>query len=830
MAKHNHILDSVDESITNGVKHQVLHLTSRGIADGRTVTVNNERLVHFASYSYLGLEIDQRLKDAGANAIQKYGTQYGCSRAYISIELYEELENSFSQIFQAPVLIAPSTTLAHGAAIPVLIKDEDAVIIDQYVHASVQVTVKQLKVRGIPVELLRHNRLDLLEDRIKELKQKHRKVWYLLDGVYSMHGDFAPLQSLYQLMNKYEQFNIYVDDAHGMSWQGERGSGYALSQIKLHPQMILISSLNKAFAASGGAIIFPDQEQYRKVRTCGGPLIFSTPIQPPMLGVGTASAKIHLSPEIKILQNNLSERIALCKSLLKKYEIPVISENDSPIFYVGTGLPKVAYNLAKRLMNEGYYTSVALFPAVSMKGTGIRFCINLHHTIEDIEQMVSVMARNYPLALEDEGLTYKDIYQAFKMDVQVKDHPKSLTERKNNQFSIELFNTIKQVNKEEWNGLLGYNGSFDWEGLLFMENLFKGHKEKENNWEFYYIFVRDENNKPVLATFFTSAWCKDDIFSPASISEQVEKQRKADPYYLCSKVLMMGSLLTEGSHLYLNRSNSNWQEAMSILLKYVTQLQNDIGATTVTLRDFDVNDIGLNDLMTGEGFVKVDLPETSVISKEMLNWQSQEEYLGLLPHKARHNVRRDSIGCERFYDIEITKEATDEQIKHWYQLYLNVKAKSFELNTFNLPEKFFGDILNHPQWEIIQLTLKPELNSDGKENKPIAVGFIYKTDQTYSPMFLGLDYKYLFAYKNYKQILYQVVKRANVLGMEKVYLGFTAAQEKQKIGAIAVAKVAYVQTNDSYNMEVIENQQQLGKDRSKIYTEFSERNIISRED
>jgi len=822
MAKHNHILDTVDECITNGVKNQVLHLVSGGgHSDGRTISVNGEKLVHFASYSYLGLETVQRLKDAGINAIQKYGTQYGCSRAYVSIELYEELENLFGQIYNTPVLIAPSTTLAHIAALPVLVKDEDAVIIDQHVHSSVQTTVKLLKVRGIPVEILRHNRLDQLEDRIKELKQNYRKIWYLLDGVYSMYGDFAPLQPLYQLMNKYEQFSIYVDDAHGMSWQGERGSGYTLSQINLHPQMILVTSLNKAFAASGGAIVFPNKEDYRKVRTCGGTLIFSTPIQPPMLGVGTASAKIHLSPEIKTLQNNLSERIELCKKLLIKHGIPVISNNDSPIFYVGTGLPKVAYNLAKRLINKGYYTSVALFPAVSMKCAGIRFCINLHHTLEDIRQMVFIMADQYPLALEEEGRTFKDVYQAFKMNV-TEERPLNAVENGKKKLSVESYRTIKDVDKKEWDGLLGYNGSFDWEGLQFMEGVFNGNPEKESNWDFYYFIIRDGNNHPVLATFFTVVWCKDDIFSPASISEQIEQQRKNDPYYLCSKIVMMGSLLTEGTHIYLNREHDQWHEAITMLLQQVTQIQNEAGATSINLRDFDAQDVLLNDLMIGEGFVKVDLPETSIIAKEKLAWKKPEEYLALLPYNARHNMRRDSVKYEQFYDVEIIKNATDGDIRHWYKLYKNVKSKGFELNTFDLPEKFFKALVGHPQWEVIQLTLKSEFN-DREERKPIAVGFIYKTNKTYSPMILGLDYYYLFAYKNYKQMLYQVVKRANSLGMEKVYLGFTATLEKQKLGATPFAKVAYVQTSDSYNMEVLENHQQRGKERVKIFTEFFEK-------
>ena len=71
-------------------------------------------------------------------------------------------------------------------------------------------------------------------------------------------------------------------------------------------------------------------------------------------------------------------------------------------------------------------------------------------------------------------------------------------------------------------------------------------------------------------------------------------------------------------------------------------------------------------------------------------------------------------------------------------------------------------------------------------------------------MFLGLDYYFLFSYKNYKQLLFQAVKRANECGSEILYFGFTANIEKRKFGAVAVPKVAYIQTNDGFNMQVLE--------------------------
>jgi 7-keto-8-aminopelargonate synthetase-like enzyme len=451
MAKHNQILDTVDGCITNGVKNKILHLTTDDdYADGRTLVVEGNRLVNFASYSYMGLETDTRLKQGGMEAIEKYGTQFGASRAYISIGLYDKLESLFEKMFSKPVLIAPSTTLAHQAAIPVLIRDEDVIILDQHVHSSVQMTVKIVKSRGVPVELLRHNDLNRLEERIKELKTKHDRIWYMLDGVYSMYGDFAPLKELYALMDKYEQFYCYIDDAHGMSWAGENGTGYVMSQIPFHKQMILLTSLNKAFASAGGAIITPDRETHRRIRTCGGTLIFSTPIQPPMLGVGIAAAKIHLSPEIVTMQEKLHSYIAYCQHLLKKHNLPVVSNDNSPIFYVGTGLPRVGYNLVRKLMDEGFYMSIGLFPAVSTKCTGLRFCVNLHHQIADIENLVEAIAYHHPRVLLEEGKTENEVRKAFKIPLLTEEKIAFVPKTSEQHLKTEYALTIEDIDKAEW--------------------------------------------------------------------------------------------------------------------------------------------------------------------------------------------------------------------------------------------------------------------------------------------------------------------------------------------------------------------------------------------
>ena len=102
--------------------------------NGKTITLNGRELLHFASCSYLGLELEQRLKTAARNAIEHYGIQFSSSRMYLESELYEILEEKCQQIFNKPVLIAPTTSLGHISWIPAVVTKKDVIILDHQVH------------------------------------------------------------------------------------------------------------------------------------------------------------------------------------------------------------------------------------------------------------------------------------------------------------------------------------------------------------------------------------------------------------------------------------------------------------------------------------------------------------------------------------------------------------------------------------------------------------------------------------------------------------------------------------------------------------------------
>src|SRR4029077_7910733 len=109
------------------------------------------------------------------------------------------------------------------------------------------------------------------------------------------------------------------------------------------------------------ALIFPDRESARLVRTCGSTLIFSGPLQPALLGAGIASARVHRAKELQTPQSKLHERIALFNLLAEERGLPLGSTEPTPIRFVRIGDSDATYRAAAELMKDGYYTNTAVY-------------------------------------------------------------------------------------------------------------------------------------------------------------------------------------------------------------------------------------------------------------------------------------------------------------------------------------------------------------------------------------------------------------------------------------------------------------------------------------
>jgi 7-keto-8-aminopelargonate synthetase-like enzyme len=417
----NNIDQALDRVVKKATSNGFINLPmSNAHSQDPKMVIKGKELLSFAFCNYLGLNHDARLKEAAIEQMMQNGTFCSSSRTFLHLDLLEKAEEKVGKIFEKPVVIVPKTTLGHFACMPVLIGPKDAVMLDQQVHATIRLASDTLRANGVMTHTIRHSRLDHLEAKIIELSGKVEKIWYMIDGVFSMFGDDAPLEGILALMKKYEHLHLYVDDAHGMSWAGTHGRGRLLSRMEYHPRLFLLTSLNKAFGADGGVLVCPDQDTKDRIVHGGNTVIFTGPVSPPALGSIMASADIHLSDEIYCLQEKLQERVRFFNETANKLHLPLIAENDTPIFYLGLGKPEVGFDVCKAMMAKGYYLGLALYPAVSLNNTGLRATITLRHSEADIEAMLQTLSRLLPRILNKHRTSMDRIWRYFKMPKQMK--------------------------------------------------------------------------------------------------------------------------------------------------------------------------------------------------------------------------------------------------------------------------------------------------------------------------------------------------------------------------------------------------------------------------
>jgi 7-keto-8-aminopelargonate synthetase-like enzyme len=801
------ILQAVDDVVTDGVQRGVLHNIAEDTRlDGRLITVNGKKLINFGSCSYLGLETHPALKAAAVDAAQRYGTQFSSSRAYISAPDYAKVEELFSTLFGRPTVVTPSTTMGHIAAIPTLVSGRDALLMDHQVHHSVQTAAKLAQSQGSTVELVPHLNMNVLDRRVAEYGRTHRRVWYAADGLFSMYADFVPVDVLNELVERHEQLWLYLDDAHSVSWTGRFGRGHVLERLSPEAlsRSVVCGSLNKSFAAAGGALTFPDAETRRRVFSVGGPLIFSGPVQPPMLGALRASAQLHMTDEVARRQARLLELIRLFNRLASEEGLPLVSHSEAPIRCIGAGVPRVAYNLAGRLRAEGYFADTASFPAVPAKLSGARVTLTAHHSEDDVAALVETLATALPAALAEEGSSVEVLERSFSRQLQgrpVRMRPVAPVASPA-RLRLEHHVSIDSIDRDEWDTLFAGRGAFDWHGLRTLEDAFAGEREEpEHSWGFDYWIVRDpaRGGAPVAATFFTTALWKDDLFSSPELSAEVEARRAEDPYYLTSRMVGMGSLLTEGDHLYLDRT-ADWRAALRLILDAARAVEDTAEAAAVVLRDLGP-DSDMHRFLTGEGFVRLPAPTAWT---RVLDFVDDDQFLAGLKKKHRYHQRTQVLAWEDRYKVDVIPSGPDmrhrltrEDLDHLYGLYRNVHARSLFLNVFPLPRRLFDSILPRPGWELTTLRL-----IEGPE-RPVAFAMQHVGTEHVQPVFVGLDYAFVASHRAYQQTLWQSIRSGRRAGVPRVLMGVSADLHKARFGAVPEERWVYVQPSETFHTDVL---------------------------
>lgn len=802
--------------------------------NGRDLSVAGEDLVSFSSCSYLGLEFHPALRQGVIDAVTRYGTQFSSSRGYVSAPPYAELEALLSELFGGHALVMPSTTLGHQVALPVLASEKDAIVLDHQVHHSVQMAATLARAGGTRVETVKHRELERAVDLVASLAGRHRTVWFAGDGVYSMYGDLAPVTLLRQLLDAAPNVRLYIDDAHGMSWAGRHGRGSFLSRMPdADSRVVLATSLNKAFAAGGGVLVFPTEEERERVRTTGAPLVFSGPVQPPMLGAALASARLHLSDEIVGLQRTYHDRATLVNRLLREAALPLLVENESPIFFLRIGLPAHAMEVAERVRRDGHYVNVSMYPSVPMRRSGIRLSVTAAHSPDQIRGVIDSLARHVPAVLAENGIARHELDDLFATAVPAEartstappgDRRDRMPERpvrdaaggRNGgapvapvapqvDLTLDHATTVHDLDRDEWDRLLGRAGASSWEGLRMVEESFRGQERREHNWGMHYLIVRDREGAPVAATFLAHALSKDDMLMRHEVSAAIEERRRAgDPYFLTSEALVAGGFLSEGNHLWLDRSGP-WRQALGMLLRQINDVGEQTDARVLLLRDLPADDPEVEAVMLESGFVKAPVLDSHELD---LTWGEDEEWLMGVSRKARKRLyayrRHHHEYPRQVFGGATGRSLDDDALDHLHALYRAVAEQKLRLNVFELPPNLLRAVADSPAWEVVTVTRDPEAGGPA-DGRPVAWAAAHVHDGHYAPFFCGLDYEHVHDvdWGAYRQLLLHLVERAREIGCHTLHLGMDADFEKSRFGTTVVSNCVYVQARDHENAHVL---------------------------
>jgi predicted N-acyltransferase len=513
-------------------------------------------------------------------------------------------------------------------------------------------------------------------------------------------------------------------------------------------------------------------------------------------------------------------RVSHFNGELERYGLPLLERNETPIFFIRGGPTRMTFALIQRLASEGFFATAAAYPVVPLKNSGVRVSITRHHSLDDLSAFAQALDHHYPKALDEVGLTREDVDREF--DYHADTERRSRTAKLGRFFdlaptpvpgpvpkpvaltplTLETSTSIEAIDPVEWDALVGHRANLSHATLRSFEAIFHDRPEPESNWGWHYYVVRGAD-RPVAATFFTNALWKDDMLMRAEVSDRIEQMRESDPYFLTSRAFSMGSLLTEGNHLFLDR-NGPWQEAMMILLEAAARAQREVGATSLVLRDLPEGDAAFDALLLEHGLVK--MPTLAGHVLDLTAWTTENEFFATLGSRTRRRVRAEVQAFSQQFTVRLWRHGqdptpTEQEFAHFYWLYKQVKDRKRRLNTFDLPTDVVRRLWETPGWELMSLYLSPEEGGPA-DGSAVALGINFLQGDHMVAVICGLD-QVQREVSVYRQLLWRTVLRAKEAGAKTLELGMDAEREKTRLGAVPRPQCAYVQLTDHYSAELM---------------------------
>jgi len=361
------------------------------------VEMEGKRRIMLGSNNYLGLTGDERVKRGALDALDRYGTGLTGSRFLNgTIELHVELERELAEWFETEAALVFSTGhQANVGALGTILGPGDTVVADSGDHASI---LDGCRLSGAKLRPFRHNRMDKLEKMLQRAAEDGGGVLVVVDGVFSMEGDVAPLPEIADLCQRFGA-RLFVDEAHALGVLGPRGAG-SCELLGIEDRVDLrMATFSKSLASCGGVIAGP-ADVIEFLRISSRPFMFTASAVPAAVGAALAAVRICRSsegPELfaKVLDNarylhrGLSD---LGFQVVEPTRLGDGTEIVTPVVPVVVGDDWKAVFLWKALYEAGVFVNVAIHPAVPPAGALLRTSVMATHDRATLDEALAVFA------------------------------------------------------------------------------------------------------------------------------------------------------------------------------------------------------------------------------------------------------------------------------------------------------------------------------------------------------------------------------------------------------------------------------------------------------
>lgn len=354
--------------------------------EGTEVIINGRRLIMLGSNNYLGLTTHPKVKEAAINAIKKYGTSCTGSRFMNgTLALHRELEEKLAEFLHKEACIVFSTGYqTNVGTISALIGKDDIAITDKEDHASI---IDGCKMSYGKMLRFKHNDMEDLENVLKNCPDDAGKL-VIVDGIFSMAGDIAPLPQIVELCKKYSA-RLMVDDAHSIGVLGDHGRGTA-NYFGLENEVdIIMGTFSKSFASLGG-FIAGDEEVIFYIKHNARSFIFSASMSPANTAAALAALEIMREEPERIerlwkISNRMREGLKSLGFDIGNSCTPII-----PVYIRDRW--KTIY-MWKELFDLGVYCNPVLPPGVPPNQSLLRTSYMATHTEEQIDRALEIFEK-----------------------------------------------------------------------------------------------------------------------------------------------------------------------------------------------------------------------------------------------------------------------------------------------------------------------------------------------------------------------------------------------------------------------------------------------------